>query len=208
MSRNGPPPTRKGYSIFECSSSLQKAVRRGQEEAAIYWALELDQSGFTEYAFRRLRVIASEDVGLAEPLAALTVRALYDNYADERKRDKQATGGLFLVHAVLILARARKSRIVDHALIAVGNDEEVRPVPDEAKDHHTAAGKRMGRGVEHFYEEASLLADLDTGELSPAPVLEDPYRDRARTVAHAVSRGSSSGRSGPGQLQLDREAER
>jgi hypothetical protein len=57
-----------------------------------------------------------------------------------------------------------------------------KDVPDIALDRHTLAGKKRGRGWAHFFDESSLLANTDTGELSPEPTLPDPYRDKARSV--------------------------
>ena len=69
-------PTVGGYLCGEVASALQKSLRRGEERDALFWATELELSGFGKYVWKRLRIIASEDVGLAEPLAAATVRAL------------------------------------------------------------------------------------------------------------------------------------
>jgi replication-associated recombination protein RarA len=180
--RSGPPPTFRGYLFAEVASAMQKSIRRGDEEAALYWSIELDRSGYGEYVWRRLRIICSEDVGLAEPLLPAVIRALYENWSQARKKrdDRQESWRLFLVHGVILLSRAKKSRIVDHALIYFYADDTTRPIPDIALDKHTAAGKRLGRGWDHFFDEAALLADPETGELSEAPTLPDRYRDRAR----------------------------
>lgn len=183
-SGEGPPPTRRGFELALVVSALQKSIRRGQEEAAVYWALEMDNSGFCAYAFRRLAVICSEDVGLAEPTLPATIEALRRSWERERERKKWATGGLFLVHATLLLARAPKSRIVDNALIAVGADQEPRAIPDEALDVHTRTGRQRGRGWQHFIEDSGLLADRETGELGHG-CLPDPYRERAEAALRA-----------------------
>jgi hypothetical protein len=54
-----------------------------------------------------------------------------------------------------------------------------RDIPDVALDKHTLAGKHMGRGMEHFYTQAALLADPETGELSTEGAFPDPYRAKA-----------------------------
>src|SRR3954463_15325586 len=107
-----------GYRCEEVASALQKCIRRGMEEDALFWATELDLSGFGEYVWKRLRIIASEDVGTADPCIAIGVRALYENWRDQRKKDdaKHAPERLFLVDAVIRLSQALKSRAVDHAL--------------------------------------------------------------------------------------------
>src|SRR6186997_2570086 len=99
-----------GYNCAEVTSAMQKCIRRGLEPDALFWATELDRSNFGEYVWKRLRIIASEDIGLADPLAAITVRALYDNWKDQRKKDdaRHAPERLFLVHAVQLLSRAAK----------------------------------------------------------------------------------------------------
>jgi hypothetical protein len=67
-----------GYGVDEVTSALQKAVRRGHEDEAVFWASELDLAGFGNYVWKRLRVIASEDVGLADTNVAIAVRVLYE----------------------------------------------------------------------------------------------------------------------------------
>src|SRR6478752_6344808 len=92
------------YSCEEVTSALQKCIRRGLEEDALFWATELDLSGFGEYVWKRLKIIASEDIGLEEnSLAAIAVRALYENWLEQRKKadTRHAPERLFLVHAIL-----------------------------------------------------------------------------------------------------------
>ena len=72
--------TRKGYDFFEVISALQKAIRRCEEENAVYWALELYKSGFSKALWSRLLVITSEDVGLAEHGIEQSINALHSNY--------------------------------------------------------------------------------------------------------------------------------
>jgi replication-associated recombination protein RarA len=187
--REMPPTARGGHDPSECISALQKAIRRGDEDGALHWAVELEMSGFGEWVFRRLRVIASEDVGLAEPGIASEVGALYTAWTDLRKKkdDRQEPWRLMLIHATLLLARARKSRIVDHALIYAYSDTERREIPDVALDKHTLAGKKRGRGWEHFWTQGTLLADPDTGELNQGS-LPDPYREQAEAATMEQAR--------------------
>jgi hypothetical protein len=84
-----------------------------------------------------------------------------------------------LVHAVLLLAQAHKNRVVDHALIHhFGNHAALkRPVPDCRLDEHTAAGRRLGRGADHFFDEGIRLEN-ERGD--------DPYRELARKTLTAA----------------------
>jgi replication-associated recombination protein RarA len=166
--------TVSGHPLGEVASAFQKSIRRGLEDEALHWAVELDKSNFGLYAWKRMRIMASEDVGLAEPLLPAVVHALYQNCLEQRKkRDvKHGPERLFLVHAVLFLVRARKSRIVDHALISYYGNHKPRPIPDYALDKHTGAGRRMGRGVEHFFTDGIQLANRAE--------IPDPYEEQAR----------------------------
>jgi replication-associated recombination protein RarA len=167
------PPTRRGYVLGEVSSALQKSIRRCDADGAAYWVIELSDSGCGEYAWHRLRTCLSEDVGLADRHLPATIAALYEAWQQARARRHGGDGRMHLVHAAMLLATARKSRIVCHATIVL-SAEGRRSVPDEALDMHTLAGKKRGRGFEHFFEEAALLAD-PTGELTAEGALPDPY---------------------------------
>ena len=170
-----PLRTPDGHALPEVVSALQKAIRRGHEDDALYWAKQMDDGGFGAYAWRRLLIIVSEDVGLAWPTGPAVIRSLYATWAMEQMHRPQ----MMLVHAVLLLVRAPKSRLVDHALIAGGT--EPRQVPDEALDMHTERGRAMGRSDEHWWNSAGLVADPKTGELTPSgTTIPDPYLDRAR----------------------------
>jgi replication-associated recombination protein RarA len=91
--RTEPPPTCRGYRQDEVVSCLQKAIRRGLEDDALFWAVELDESGWGEYAWSRLVVICSEDVGLADPHMPSTIAALYSNWQLLRKRRRGRSAG-------------------------------------------------------------------------------------------------------------------
>jgi len=172
-----PIKTQKGYDFFEVSSAFQKAIRRGDEETALYFATELEKSNFGEYAWKRMRIITSEDVGLAEPLMPANIMALYDMYCQQKKKkeDRSGSEALFLIHAVLLLCRARKSRLIDWAIIALWEEHASRhiDIPDWAFDKHNAKGRSMGRGLDHFYEEGTHLENHTPVER------EDEFRTRA-----------------------------
>jgi replication-associated recombination protein RarA len=84
--------------------------------------------------------------------------------------EKNDSSRLFLVHAVLYLARSPKSRIVDNLLNIVYNADERLEIPDYALDMHTYRGRKMGRGLEHFFAEGAKLVNQ---------ALEDPYEKKA-----------------------------
>ena len=162
------------YKIAEVSSAMQKSIRRGDEDSALFWATELDLSGYGEYVFKRLRIISSEDIGLAAPGLVTDVHALHENWLAQRKKADTRHGPerLFLVHAVLLCARAPKSRLVDHALISFYEaPRQHRDIPDYALDKHTLRGKQLKRGHAHFWAEGAKIEN--------AGAVADPYQQKA-----------------------------
>lgn len=154
--------TAHGYPLDEVVSAMQKEIRRGHEIEAMFWAFEIARSGMVKYVWRRLGVIACEDVGLADPMAAVVVEGLRQSYffAWETSRRKQRVT-VQLGQAVLYLARASKSREVDHATWLAANGIEGLEIPDFALDMHTRRGREMGRGWPHFLDEGAQLGHRD-----------------------------------------------
>lgn len=188
-----------GYQNGEVASALQKAIRRGNEREALFWATELDLGGGGAYVWKRLLIISSEDVGIADTSVAVAVRALYDNWLEMTKkvRDPRYAGfyRVFLLHAVCVLARAPKSRMLDHALIVMYAAERPHPpIPDYALDWHTSEGRNRGRGAQHFLDEGAKLANV-----SPTP---DPYEAEGRSRLIAWEKEKAREKQG-GQIALD-----
>ncbi len=172
------PTTKNGFDLFEASSAFQKAIRRGEEDLALYFMVEMWESGFGEYLWKRMKIIVSEDIGLAEPNMPANIHALYLMY-NEQVAKKPVPGKnperLFLTHAVLMLLRAKKSRLVDWTLVAKfrGHQDEKMTIPDWVFDKHTKKGRKMGRGWQHFFEEGTILENHEPQEL------EDERREAA-----------------------------
>jgi replication-associated recombination protein RarA len=105
--------TFRGYVMGEVRSSLQKAIRRSDEFGAVWWAVELDQSGFGSYLWRTLATIVSEDIGPAWPEGPAVVQALAAQYDRAARFEPSSGGRLQVVQAVMMMARAGKTRRVD-----------------------------------------------------------------------------------------------
>lgn len=165
-----------GYACGEAASALQKCIRRCDEDGALFWASELDISGYGEYVWKRLKIMCSEDIGLAEPALPATIQGLYAMWEHQKKKNDQKhfPERLFLVHAVLLMARAKKSRMVDNALCCYyAGKRPKREVPDVALDKHTARGRAMKRHWEHFFTEGVKIENQG---------LDDPYAERAKNI--------------------------
>ena len=170
--------TQGGYDFFEISSALQKCIRRGMEDEALHWAVELYASGYGEYVWKRLRIMSSEDVGLAEPGISSEIWSLYMMFKEsaKNKNDGAEPQRLFLTHAVIRLCRARKSRLIDWALLWAWLRHPYRKmeVPDVALDKHTSRGKLLKRGWGHFFREGTRLENHVPADR------EVEFRDRAK----------------------------
>jgi len=159
-----------GYPLDEVVSSLQKTIRRGMVDEAIWWAIEMNESGFGAYAWRRLMVIVSEDIGLADHHAPVLVNALYQmsvelyknarGRTEREQKEKLRWNEESLTHAVWYLAKAEKSRELcdQYAVITQRQRQGERlVVPDFALDSHTSRGRAMGRGLDFFNAEGDKL---------------------------------------------------
>lgn len=183
------PPTARRYDAWQVVSSFQKSIRRSDVDAALYWGFELYRSDYPDWAWKRVRVISSEDVSPTAGVVA-DVEALYARYVDFKRKARKPVspdeGLMWFAHAVILLATASKARVVDWAVMAHRSDHvERREIPPEALDMHTLAGRKRGRGMEHFVAEASKLEEF-TGSLAE---LEDEYRSRVRVERVEKVRG-------------------
>ena len=154
--------TLNGYDLFEVVSALQKEIRRCNEHGAMYWGVELYESGFIPYAWKRMIIMSTEDIGLANPMAPVVINALYEQYQklSEAKNDRKKQNRLPYVQAILYLANSPKSRHTDWALNYHFDshyfiDTDKREIPDYAIDIHTRKGKAIGKTINDFFEEGS-----------------------------------------------------
>ena len=152
--------TVNGYAVDEIRSVLQKSIRRGKLEEATLAAYELFASGpeAEEVLWRRLEIIATEDVGLGLIEAPMLLEAL------NQQRLRMAEGGerwMYSAHAVRILTTAKKDRtsmeLAGWAHEVVTRGERRVEVEDYMLDLHTRRGAAMGRGTEHWWNDGARL---------------------------------------------------
>jgi replication-associated recombination protein RarA len=156
--------TTRGYDFYEVASALQKAVRRGDARLAGYWAVELHESGYGAYAWRRLLTSSAEDCA---GLVTTELEALYRSWETVRAANPRGTS-VFIAKAVVLLCRASKSRDADHLACLVYNRkigitddqllkdlEEARAdsvaIPEYALDVHTHRGRMRGKTKQQFF---------------------------------------------------------
>lgn len=96
---------REGDEHYDLVSALQKSIRGSDENAALHYLGRLLEAGDLLSPCRRLLVIASEDIGLAYPMAAVIVKSCVDSALQLGLPE----GRIPLAQAVVLLATAPKS---------------------------------------------------------------------------------------------------
>src|SRR6185295_15423565 len=140
-----------GEEHYNLISALIKSLRNSDVDAALYWLARMIEGGADPiYIARRLCILASEDIGLADPQAMVQAAAAADIV--------QLIGlpeGLFpLSQAVIYLAQAPKSNAVKSAYFAAASDaaETSRePVPLHLRNAVTPLMKHVGYGKDYRY---------------------------------------------------------
>jgi replication-associated recombination protein RarA len=155
--------TKNGYKLDEIVSALQKEIRRGNELMASYWAFEMNDSGFWRYCFRRLQVIAGEDVGLANPEAMVLVSSTYASLlAQDKVKKMLQVDNNILGFVVSYMARSKKSRHIDYlggVLLKRKEQGWKSEIPEYAIDEHTERGRELGKDDSEFFREGSRITN-------------------------------------------------
>ena len=105
------------YDLLSC---LQKSIRGSDPDATAFYVAKLVRAGELLSLCRRLQVIASEDIGLAYPMAAVITRACCESAIELGLPE----GRIPLINAALMLATAPKSNSAYMALAAADADIE------------------------------------------------------------------------------------
>lgn len=160
------------YQFDEVASSLQKCVRRNLEYDACWWAYILHQSGYHKYMWRRLLIIASEDIGNATPDTAVLVNALHQNYQTAiSAANRQKNDALVLAfQAIIYMCRATKTREADSLVNLIRTEHaggKHIEVPEFAVDMHTKRGRQaLGRWQDGTQDEIDFRHKLWFDEYS------------------------------------------
>lgn len=152
--------TRNRLNGDEVISALQKSIRRGKERDACEFAYEMyiTSPQFEEKLWRRLLAISVEDIGMGNTNAPIFIHSL--NQMRKEFQYNEADRAMFFVHAIRYLCQSEKDRSSDllkNIVIKNFAMGYVPEIPDIAFDKHTTRGKKMGRGSEHFLNEASIV---------------------------------------------------
>lgn len=137
---------KKGEEHYNVISAFIKSMRASKPNAAMYYLARMIESGEDpKFIARRMVIFASEDVGLADPMALVLANAVF--------RAVETIGypecSLNLAHGAAYLANAPKSRAANDAIgmaIEDANKHGNLPVPMQIRNAPTKLMKDLGYG--------------------------------------------------------------
>ena len=140
-----------GEMHYDIISAFIKSVRGSDPDAAIYWLARMIEGGEEpEFIARRLLILASEDIGLANPNALLLANATFDAV----HKIGWPEGRIPLAQCTIYLATSPKSNsaymAIDSALSKVKETGNL-PVPLHLRNAPTSLMKDMGYGRDYKY---------------------------------------------------------
>jgi putative ATPase len=142
---------RQGDQHYDVTSAFIKSVRGSDADAALHYLARMVEAGEDpRFIARRLVILASEDIGLADPTALTTAVAA----AQAVQLIGMPEGRLNLAQATIALALAPKSNAVITAIdeaVADVRAGRIGPVPSHLRDAHYGGSKKLGHGAGYRY---------------------------------------------------------
>jgi putative ATPase len=175
---------KKGDNHYDAISAFIKSVRGSDPDAAVYWlARMIDAGEDPSFIARRIVILASEDVGLADSRGLSVAMA-----AQQAVHFIGMPEGFYpLAHATLYLATAPKSNSVGRAYgAALADVERTRndPVPLNLRNAPTQLMQRLGYGAGYRYAHDDYSFAGASGDLPPAERLEEYLPENLRDRAY------------------------
>ena len=136
---------------YDVISAFIKSIRGSDPDAGLYWLARMLEAGEdARFIARRLVILASEDVGMADPLALVVADAAARAVEFVGLPEAQPN----LAQAVVHLATAPKSNTSAVGIWRAESDVRERPagaVPPHLRDSHYRSAKKLGHGVGYEY---------------------------------------------------------
>ena len=154
-----------GNEHYDLLSAFQKSIRGSDENAALFYLARMLEAGDLLSPIRRLLVIASEDIGLAHPMAVCVVKACCDNALQLGLPEAR----LCLAQAVVYLATLPKSNSAHDAYFAALEDVKSgkgQHMPDYIRDSMQPSANKNAAYVyphtypNHYYPQQYLPDDI------------------------------------------------
>ena len=189
-----------GSEHYDCASALIKSIRGSDPDAGLYWLARMLEGGEdVRFLCRRLIILASEDVGNADPHALPLAVACSQACEQIGLPECQLT----LSQTVAYLACAPKSNAATSAISAARADvreQRVLPVPKHLRDSHYQGAAKLGHGeaYEYSHNEPDGVSSQDylgVDRVYYEPVergFEAELKQRLETIRNKLSAGKST----------------
>jgi putative ATPase len=136
---------------YDTASAFIKSMRGSDPDAALYWMAKMLYAGEDpRFIARRICILASEDIGNADPLALVLANAA----AQAVEFIGMPEARIILAQAVTYVASAPKSNAAYLAIEKATADIEkgrLQEVPDHLKDAHYSGAEKLGHGIGYKY---------------------------------------------------------
>ena len=140
-----------GDNHYDTISAFIKSMRGSDPDAAVYYLARMLYAGEdVKFIARRIMILASEDIGNADPMAMVVAAAC----AQEVERVGMPESQLILAQAVTYMACAPKSNASCEAIFKAMNvvkETKTPPVPPHLQDAHYKSAEKLGHGLGYKY---------------------------------------------------------
>ena len=139
-----------GDAFYNIISAFQKSIRGSDVDASLYYLALLIDSGDLDTIYRRMSVIAYEDIGLANPNIGPFVHAAIES----AKMLGLPEARIPLANAVIQLALSIKSNTAITAIDSALSEIKTNPkfvIPDHLRDSHYYGADKLNRGIGYKY---------------------------------------------------------
>ncbi len=175
---------RQGDQHYDVISAFIKSIRGSDADAALHYLARMIEAGEDpRFIARRLVILASEDVGLADPTALTTAVAA----AQAVQLIGLPEARLNLAQATIALAVAPKSNAVIKAIDAAQADVragKIGQVPPHLRDAHYEGAKKSGHGAKYLYSHDQPYG-IATQQYAPDELLDARYYQPTELGAEA-----------------------
>ena len=176
---------RQGDQHYDVISAFIKSIRGSDADAALHYLARMFEAGEDpRFIARRLVVLASEDVGLADPTALTTAVAA----AQAVQLIGMPEARLNLAQAVIALAVAPKSNAVIKAIDGASADVragKIGSVPAHLRDAHYGGAQKIGHGSGYTYSHDEPYGIAEQ-QYAPDVVLDAEYYQPTSLGAEAA----------------------
>ncbi|GHA10129.1 hypothetical protein GCM10007989_00290 [Devosia pacifica] len=171
--------SRNGYLADELREGLHKTIRRNNPQLAIRIAYEMyiTSEQLEDMLWRRLAIMAVEDIGLADPMVPTVIETL------ERMRKMHPYNDIdrasYFAQAIRVLCRTKKDLTIGIVMGIVRKEFErgiLPTIPEEAYDMHCKTGRERGKSLKDFLMEGNVVDPVSEEYES------DEYKDAEKTL--------------------------